>query len=67
MTRVRKKEPAAPSACHDALRDFRAISAVEGLHASEEMRRVFEMFEREDWPHERRREFLKEKYGNQPR
>jgi len=66
-TTPKKNYGSAASRRSESLRDFRAISAVEGLRPTDEMKRVFEMFERENWSDERRRAYLLERYGNGPR
>ena len=48
------------------LADFERISAVEGLHLSAEMKRMFREFERQNLLAEERRRRIVAKYGKQP-
>lgn len=41
---------------------FEAISAVEGLRTTQDMRETYAAFDREGWSHERRRAFVIEKF-----
>ena len=48
------------------LADFARISAVEGLHLSAEMKRMFHEFDRQSLSAEERRRPIVAKYGKQP-
>jgi hypothetical protein len=48
------------------LADFERISAVEGLHLSAEMKRMFREFDRQNLSAEERRRRIVAKYGKQP-
>ena len=48
------------------LADFEKISAVEGLHLSAEMKRMFREFDRQNLSAEERRRRIIAKYGKQP-
>ena len=48
------------------LADFAKISAVEGLHLSAEMKRMFREFDRQSLSAEERRRRIIAKYGNKP-
>ena len=48
------------------LADFEKISAVEGLHLSTEMKKLFREFDRENLSAEERRQLIVAKYGKPP-
>ena len=48
------------------LADFEKISAVEGLHLSAEMKKMFREFDRQNLSAEARRKRIVAKYGKQP-
>ena len=48
------------------LADFEKISAVEGLHLSAEMKKMFREFDRKKLSAEARRKWIIAKYGKQP-
>ena len=50
--------PSEASAPHERLAEFRAITSVEGKIPTPEMISLFEKFERENWPHEKRRAYI---------